>query len=83
MAEQMNINVPIEYLRDRLCKCGGKVFLQAMILKEIPALYSPSGKIETMMVQVGFKCEICGELMSLRPEDKTAEGPKLILAEGN
>jgi len=77
---QVKINVNPDQLKDRICECGGTYFTDGLRLKEIPALYSPSGKPETMMMKIGFICVGCGKLMSLRPEE---EKPKLILAGGN
>lgn len=77
---QMNVKVPLEQLKDRVCPCGSLVFSPAVTLKEIPSLYSPSGIPETAMSQVGFVCATCGELMSLRPEPP--ELPKLVLGKG-
>jgi hypothetical protein len=62
---QVKAQVPIEELKDRVCECSCKAFTQVYGLKEIPSLYSPSGKMETMMLHVGFVCIACGKLMSL------------------
>jgi len=79
---QMNVNVPLEQLKDRACSCGGKVFISAVALKELPALYSPSGHIETAIAQVGFVCCGCGQLMSLRPGKPKEDMPKITLVGG-
>jgi len=49
------------------------VFVQVLDLKEIPALYSPSGKPETAITPLGFICSQCGKIMSLRPEESKQE----------
>ena len=68
MAQQhMNINIPADQLEDRLCVCGNAVHVPAVSLKAIPALYSPSGNPETMILQTGFICAKCGAMMTLRP----------------
>ena len=82
MAQQMNINIPLKQLKDRVCSCGGTVFISAVALKEIPALYSPSGKVETAITQVGFVCCGCGKLMSLRPVEPKEEKSKITLVGG-
>lgn len=78
---QINIKVPIDQLKDRVCpKCQGMLFIQMMALKELPPVYSPSGKYETNMSLVGFGCAACGFVISLRPaaekepEDLKTEG---------
>jgi hypothetical protein len=79
----MNINIPADQMKDRVCKCGGRLFISVFNLKEIPSIYSPSGKPESMMLQVGFVCAACGTQMSLRPEEpKEEEKPKIVLAGG-
>lgn len=69
-------------LADRICSCGGKIFTDAMGLKELPPLLSPSGKYETVTIKVGFFCVGCGKLMSLRPEEPKEE-PTIKLVGGN
>ena len=54
-------------LKDRVCSCGGRIFADALSLKELPALLSPSGLTETMMYKIGFVCVKCGLMMPLRP----------------
>lgn len=67
---QQNININADQLKDRVCsKCSGMIFSHALVLKEIPPLLSPSGKLETMMLPIGFVCVRCGTEMSLRPEE--------------
>jgi len=82
MAQQMNINIPMEQLKDRACSCGGTIFISAVALKELPALYSPSGHIETAIAQVGFVCCQCGQLISLRPEEPKEGKSKITLVGG-
>jgi hypothetical protein len=77
---QVNINA--DQLKDRMCSCGGMFFTDALSLKEVPAMVSPSGKPETAMFKVGFVCVKCGKVMSLRPEEPKEE-PKIELVGGN
>ena len=44
-----------------VCKCGNKVFIQAVVLKKISALISPSGKEEIVEIPV-YVCSKCGEV---------------------
>ena len=68
--KQLKMQVPLAQLKDRECKCGSKAFLQVYGLKELPALYSPSNRAETMMVHVGFACLVCGKTKPLSPDDE-------------
>ena len=79
----MDISRNIDNLRDRTCECGGKIFTHALALKEVPSLYSPSGKYETIMSHIGFVCIGCGKRMSLRPEVEEKEKSMLTLVKGN
>jgi hypothetical protein len=69
----MQIQIDGDSLKDRVCDCGGKVFTNAFSLKELPALQSPSGQMETVMAQVGFVCVTCGLVIPLRPEKPKVE----------
>jgi hypothetical protein len=66
-----NINVKWESLKERVCPhCGGYVFTSnAVILRVIPALLSPSGVAETAIQPAGFVCSTCGVLIPLRPTE--------------
>ena len=66
--QQVQMKVQLDQLKDRVCECGGAVFFQAFMLKEIPPVCSPSGQYETAMNHIGFTCIACGKLMTLRPE---------------
>lgn len=77
---QVNINA--NELKDRVCPCGGMFFTDALSLKELPAMVSPSGKVETAMFKVGFICVACGKLLSLMPEEPGEEKPKIELVNG-
>jgi hypothetical protein len=68
-------------LEDRTCECGGMFFTDALRLKEVPAMLSPSGIPETMIFKVGFICVSCGKVIPLRPEETKPE-PKIELAKG-
>lgn len=76
----MQLQIDGDKLKDRICECGGKVFTNALTLKELPAIQSPSGQPETAMAQVGFVCVGCGKVMSVRPEPK--EESKLVIVGG-
>ena len=80
--QQMTMNVPLDQLKDRVCPCGERVFVAAMTLKELPAMCSPSGKMETAMSQVGFACVTCGLVIPLRPEEPKEDKPKIELIGG-
>jgi len=82
MAKQMKVNVPMDQLKDRVCECGGQLFISAVGLKELPALYSPSGQVESAVIPVGFVCCGCGAFMSLRPEEPKKKESMIILAGG-
>ena len=77
---QQTINIDANTLKDRTCVCGGFIFSNAVTLKELPPLLSPSGQIETLIAQVGFVCVLCGKTMSLRPEEP--KKPKLVVVGG-
>jgi len=77
MNQQLKVNIPIGQLKQRTCPCGGIVFVQAVSLKEVPPVYSPSGNPETMIQPLGFICSQCGNLLSLRPEEPE-EGNRII-----
>ncbi len=64
----IKMTVPLDQLKDRVCKCGGFIFTSALALKELPPIYSPSGQYETTMQQVGFVCIRCGNVLPVRPE---------------
>lgn len=80
--QQMTMNVPLDQLNDRICPCGERVFVAAMTLKELPAMCSPSGKMETAMSQVGFACVTCGLVIPLRPEEPKEDKPRIELIGG-
>ena len=75
------VNIPVNDLKDRVCKCGGEIFATAVTLKEVPAIYSPSGIAESMIIPVGFFCIKCGNVISTRPESIDKE-KKSDLVEG-
>ena len=75
---QQTINIDANTLKDRTCTCGGFIFSNAVTLKELPPLLSPSGQIETLIAQVGFVCILCGKTLSLRPEEHKEEKKNAI-----
>lgn len=76
---QLQVKVPMDQLKDRVCKCGGLLFFPVNALKELPPMYSPSGQYETSIAMVAFACVACGQMMTLRPEPVKVEEPKIIL----
>jgi hypothetical protein len=77
------MNVPLDQLKDRTCdKCGGLVFTTALLLKELPALYSPAGVLDTAILQAGFVCVQCGNVISRLPVPAEKEESKILLAKG-
>jgi len=44
-----------------VCKCGSKVFHEALILKKVSALISPTGKEMLYPIPV-YVCDKCGEI---------------------
>ena len=75
----INMNIPFDQLSNRVCPCNCVIFVPAVTLKCVPALYSPSGKPETMILQSGFICAKCGAMMPLRPEDPRKEDSDPII----
>ena len=72
MPQQVTINVPLDQLKDVVCACGQQVFTNAFVIKQIPAIYSPSGKPEMLSQPIGFICVSCGLLTPLNPTPPTS-----------
>jgi len=53
--EQLKLAKQIE------CDCGGVLFTEKMMFKKISAILSPSGKEETVPIQV-VVCDSCGKV---------------------
>ena len=70
MADQIKMTIGADKLDNVVCECGNIMFMTAIQLKDIPALYSPSGKPERLMIQSGFLCTNCGKMIPLRPDEK-------------
>ena len=82
MPKQMNINIPVDQLKDRVCQqCGGGLFLSAMTLKNVPSLYSPTGHTETMQVHAGYLCTACGCLAPVREEEQKEDASTILAGE--
>lgn len=79
MDQKMTIDIPVDQLKDITCLCGEGVFTNAFILKEIPLLYSPTGKPELFSHPVGFICVKCG---LFRPLTLVTPKPKLAVVGG-
>lgn len=73
MAQEMQVKIPLNQLKDRVCKCGNAVFVLGLRIKEVPPIYSPTGQAESAATQHCFLCSACGIEMSLHPEDKEEE----------
>ena len=58
METPQNVNVNLKDTKDLICECGNRLFEEAYILKEIPALVSPSGKKSIAPIPV-FVCNKC------------------------
>lgn len=61
-----------------VCKCGCKTFTEAVVLKKMSALVSPTGKESIHPIPV-FVCTKCGEIPTEFLEKNNA---KAILGEG-
>ncbi len=85
LEKQFNVNTEWDNLKERVCPhCGGRIFSKdALFLRIIPALLSPTGMPETAMHPAGFVCLNCGQVIPLRPtEEETKAEKKVILAKG-
>ena len=51
-----------------VCECGSKLFHEAIVLKKVSALISPTGKEELYPIPV-YVCEKCGKI----PADLTSK----------
>jgi len=59
------------------CECGSKLFIEAVVLKKLSALYSPTGKEQIYPIPV-YVCSKCGKI----PEELTSKAnAKKILGE--
>ena len=58
----LNLNINPNDLDDVCCeKCGNPTFIQAVLLKRIPASISPNGK-KTFLPMPIFECSSCGHV---------------------
>ncbi len=58
----LNLNINPNDLDDVCCeKCGNPTFIQAVLLKRIPASISPNGK-KTFLPMPIFECSSCGNV---------------------
>ena len=73
MTEQIKMNIPIDQLKDQICKCGNTVWVSAMQLKIIPPLYSQTSRYEHLMLPYGFFCTACGNMIPLRPTEDASK----------
>lgn len=63
MSPQMLLDSP-----NVVCECGSKLFHEAIVLKKVSALISPTGKEELYPIPV-YVCDKCGKI----PEDLTSK----------
>jgi hypothetical protein len=66
--KNLKMDIKLADLKDRICECGCKAFMKIYGLKEMPAMYSPSGQMETVMLHVGFACIVCGKAKAISPD---------------
>ena len=57
------------------CDCGCTVFHEAMVIKRVSALMSPTGKEELYPIPV-LVCDKCGKV--LKEFAESANGPKIL-----
>tara|TARA_R100001509_G_scaffold21481_1_gene11269 strand:- start:16051 stop:16302 length:252 start_codon:yes stop_codon:yes gene_type:complete len=58
----LNLNINPNELDDVVCdSCGNSTFIQAVLLKRIPASLSPNGK-KTFLPMPIFECSECGNV---------------------
>ncbi len=75
------ITIPLEDLKARVCSCGNDIFIQALRLREVPAVYSQNGKIATAEIQVGYLCAKCGCSLSRVPvQEREPEKSPLVVS---
>ncbi len=66
--QQQRINVDMSNIDPIKCLCGSLLWDQSAVLKELPALQSPTGKVEIVGIGV-YICHTCGrELEALKAE---------------
>ena len=89
MGNEMNINVKIDDLKTVTCECEGKHFIQVIMYKILPALYSPSGQEQVMAVPNNVKCVACGKVQGIdslakcfKERDKEGQSFKPVLVKG-
>ena len=69
-----NVQIPTDQLKVLFCDCcGSDLFVPLMSLREIPMLYSPSGKPERIAIQAGFGCALCGVTFGEGTKKKAVE----------
>lgn len=57
---------------DLVCDCGSVYFVELTRVKIVPALISPSGRPETIVLKV-LKCEKCGKILDNTPPPITTK----------
>ena len=65
--DKMSVNIPIDQLTEVACECGNAAFVTAIRLRNLPALYSPTGKKDYLAQPLGFLCSSCGKFMPIQP----------------
>jgi hypothetical protein len=67
MTDKMTVNIPLDQLKDVVCECTNAAFVTAIRLRELPALYSPTGKADYLAQPLCFLCTACGKTLSMVP----------------
>ncbi len=69
--QQQQIRINIDDLTDIVCEeCGNKYFRQAIMLKRLSPLVSPSGNEQLVPMPI-FRCDDCGHVNdNLLPPEK-------------
>jgi hypothetical protein len=69
--QQQQIRVRPEETSPVLCpNCGGEVFFSGSLLRNLPALLSPAGKVTTIAVGIGWFCLNCHQQMIQDPNNQ-------------
>ena len=58
---QANVNVNPQDLDDVMCECGNYTFVDVVLMKEIPAILSPTGQAGLVPQKV-IACYACGKV---------------------
>ena len=67
-------------LKDIICECGCNVFVSMILLREVPFMYSKTGKNDEMSIQIGYACISCNKPRTTLP-GVTFDAPKTLVGE--